>query len=466
MKKTKRGTMKKSTAVVLLTLLAVLIVVASVFTFVPFQMGLYDNNSVLGTISLGIDLKGGVYVVLEPVPELKSGATQSEIDAEYERIRESIAGTISQIQSRLANKGYTEATVVEQNQLGQNAALPRIRVEVPDVDDPDEVFNIIGQKAELEFRRDVSVSVGEKADGTKVMTGDHVKTARAGYQENSPVVQLTLTAEGTKIFSDLTTELASSKGSIAICVDGVVISKPTVNEAITSGQAVITGMSDIAQAKNLAVQIQSGALKIKFKNVEPKTISATLGANSLNLSIIAAGIGLLLIFIFMAVVYRGFGLIADIALIVYTLIMLFFLAVLPWVQLSIQGIAGIILSIGMAVDANVIVFSRIKDEYKEGKRFRSAISSGFKKATGAILDGNITTIIAAAVLWIFGNGTIKGFGITLFIGIIISLFTSLVITRLLIYIFAAFNGNGVTDRDIRRQEKFYHLAKTPEEVVE
>lgn len=454
--------MKRSTSIVLLVIMSILIIIASVFTFIPFQMGLYDNNSVIGSIKLGIDLKGGVYVELKPTIDIKRADYDSDeaynkaVKEEEDRLKQNdtIDGTINTILSRLVSKGYPEATVVKQSKIGDTDGMPRIRVEIPDVDDPDEVFNIIGQKAELKFMKDVSTTtIGARVtDGTTVLTGDDIAKAQAGYQDaNTPIVSLTFTNDGATKFSEVTKELAG-KGKLAIVVDDILISNPDVKEQISNGSASISPMNSIEEARNLAVQIESGSLPMKFDNIEPRTISATLGANALQLSLIAGAVGLALIFIFMVLVYRGFGVIADLALIIYVLILAFLLAVLPWVQLSIQGIAGIILSIGMAVDANVIVFERIKDEYKNGKNLRASVQSGFRRATTAILDSNITTIIAAVVMWIFGIGSIKGFAITLFIGIIVSLITSLLITRLLVKMFLPLNN----------KEKFYKLKRSAE----
>ncbi|MBR2397297.1 MAG: SecD/SecF family protein translocase subunit, partial [Clostridia bacterium] len=223
---------------------------------------------------------------------------------------------------------------------------------------------------------------------------------------------------------------------------------PNVGEAITNGEAMISGNFTYEQANSLAIQIQGGALTVDLDIVEQSNASATLGENAITTSLLAAGIGLLLIFVFMFLVYGGLGLVADISLCIYSVIVIYILGTFSVVQLSLAGIAGIVLSIGMAVDANVIIFERIKDEYAMGKNIPASVQAGFKRATAAIVDSNITTIIACAVLYFLGSATIKAFAITLFVGIIVSMVCALLISRGLCSLFLAINN---TDN------KFYKL---------
>ena len=209
-------------------------------------------------------------------------------------------------------------------------------------------------------------------------------------------------------------------------------------------------MSDQQDAIDTAMLLQSGSLPVEFEAIQPNTISATLGQDAINAGLLAGVIGLVLIMLFMGIYYRGMGIVADIALLIYVLLLLFLMSQLPWVQLTLPGIAGVILSIGMAVDANVIIFERIKDEYKNGITFRGSVQAGFKRATAAIVDANVTTLIASIVLWLLGTGPVQGFAITLFLGIIISMFTALVVTRLLMKLFLPLNDSS---------EKFYGLKR-------
>ena len=325
-----------------------------------------------------------------------------------------LSGTMAVLRNRLTNQGFTEATVTQQ---GTN----RIRIEIPDVDDPNEILNIIGQPAHLEFKT---------ADGETIMDGSAVVSAEMGYLDGQPVVQFTLNDEGATAFATATAENVGS--TISIELDGEVISAPTVNQAITGGQGYIEGNFTAESAQQLAMLIQSGALPLDIEQIEVRTISATLGEDALSTSMTAAVIGVLLVIVFMLVIYRLPGVMASLALLIYILIDLFLLAVIPGVQLTLPGIAGIVLSIGMAVDANVIIFERMKEEMRAGKTVRASVESGFKRAFSAILDSNITTIIAGLVLMIFGAGTIKGFAITLTIGVVCSMFTAVVVTRFLL----------------------------------
>lgn len=366
------------------------------------NIGALEIKPLVEGISQGLDLRGGVSAVYE---------AQDEGQSDFASL---LSGTMAVLRNRLTNQGFTEATVTQQ---GTN----RIRIEIPDVDDPNEILNIIGQPAHLEFKT---------ADGETIMDGSAVVSAEMGYLEGQPVVQFTLNDEGATAFATATAENIDS--TISIELDGEVISAPTVNQAITGGQGYIEGNFTAESAQQLAMLIQSGALPLDIEQIEVRTISATLGEDALSTSMTAAVIGVLLVIVFMLVIYRLPGVMASLALLIYILIDLFLLAVIPGVQLTLPGIAGIVLSIGMAVDANVIIFERMKEEMRAGKTVRASVESGYKRAFSAILDSNITTIIAGLVLMIFGAGTIKGFAITLTIGVVCSMFTAIVVTRFLL----------------------------------
>ncbi len=366
------------------------------------NIGALEIKPLVEGISQGLDLRGGVSAVYE---------AQDEGQSDFASL---LSGTMAVLRNRLTNQGFTEATVTQQ---GTN----RIRIEIPDVDDPNEILNIIGQPAHLEFKT---------ADGETIMDGSAVVSAEMGYLDGQPVVQFTLNDEGAAAFATATAENVGS--TISIELDGEVISAPTVNQAITGGQGYIEGNFTAESAQQLAMLIQSGALPLDIEQIEVRTISATLGEDALSTSMTAAVIGVLLVIVFMLVIYRLPGVMASLALLIYILIDLFLLAVIPGVQLTLPGIAGIVLSIGMAVDANVIIFERMKEEMRAGKTVRASVESGFKRAFSAILDSNITTIIAGLVLMIFGAGTIKGFAITLTIGVVCSMFTAVVVTRFLL----------------------------------
>ena len=366
------------------------------------NIGALEIKPLVEGISQGLDLRGGVSAVYE---------AQDEGQSDFASL---LSGTMAVLRNRLTNQGFTEATVTQQ---GTN----RIRIEIPDVDDPNEILNIIGQPAHLEFKT---------ADGETIMDGSAVVSAEMGYLDGQPVVQFTLNDEGATAFATATAENVGS--TISIELDGEVISAPTVNQAITGGQGYIEGNFTAESAQQLAMLIQSGALPLDIEQIEVRTISATLGEDALSTSMTAAVIGVLLVIVFMLVIYRLPGVMASLALLIYILIDLFLLAVIPGVQLTLPGIAGIVLSLGMAVDANVIIFERMKEEMRAGKTVRASVESGFKRAFSAILDSNITTIIAGLVLMIFGAGTIKGFAITLTIGVVCSMFTAVVVTRFLL----------------------------------
>ena len=409
--------MSKTKSIVILTVLAILIAFFGAASFVSFEIpnSTKDYKSIFGTIGKGIDLEGGYYAVLTP----KSGETASSED---------IDAVIETLRSRLDENGYTEATITRQDN--------GLRVEIPAIDNPDEVMELIGDQGELQFR---------DSKGNVKVRGEHVKEARSGYDENGkPTVYLEFTSEGATLFASATKAIAAKEDGVenklSIYLGDRLISSPTVSAEIPNGQATITGIESIDTAKTIASVIKSGSLKIDFQISESRQISATLGDNVLNGAMLAAGIGLIAIFILMIVFYGGMGIAASLALMIYVILYVAILAIFPGVQLTFPGIAGIILSIGMAVDANVVIFERIKDEYRNGKRVKAAVDSGFKRAVVTVLDSNVTIIIASVVLWIFCSGSIKGFAITLGLGVLVSLFTAIFVTRGLMAVLKPFGG--------------------------
>ncbi|MFR0859701.1 MAG: protein translocase subunit SecD [Christensenellales bacterium] len=322
--------------------------------------------------------------------------------------------TVSILTSRLTRQGFTEATVTRQGS-------DRIRVEIPNVSDPNQILTIIGTPAQLYF-------VDE--DGNNLMEGSMVKNAQAAQdQDGKPCIAFELTDEGAKIFAEATA--ANLGKTISITLDGETISRATVNTVIAGGKGEITGNFTADEAKNLATLILSGALPLNLTQLEVSAISATLGVEALDRAIQAGVIGVILVMLFMLFRYRLCGLVADIALTIYIMIVVLLLA-LTGAQLTLPGVAGIILGIGMAVDANVVIFERIREEVKVGRPIGSAVRKGFSNALSAIIDSNVTTIIAAVVLYAFGTGSVRGFALTLGIGVATSLFTAVFVTHKLL----------------------------------
>ncbi len=403
-----------------LLLLAILLVCS----MTGFGVYLNDDtklNSIFedGTIRLGLDLAGGSVVTFQAVTEDTGDKLDTGMESVYTVMRD-----------RLDGQGLTEA-------LCYRTGDDMITIEIPDVDDPNEAIKNFMQTSKLQFK---------DSSGKEVLTGEHVESAYAGSYQVSEgtyeiAVSLKLNDEGAKKFATATETAAKTKDYIAIYIDGQVISQPTVNEKITDGQAIITGEFTQEAAEALANNINAGAFKYELKPVEQRTVGATLGENSLSTSLVAGAIGVALVILFMCIYYKVSGVMASIALVAYIGIYGLVL-ILTQANLTLSGIAGIFLSIGMAVDANVVIFERIKEEVALGKSAKAAIKGGFKRAFTAILDSNVTTVIACAVLYFLGSGTIKGFATTLFIGIIISLFTALLVTRALLNLCI---GMGITD---------------------
>jgi len=356
-------------------------------------------------ISLGLDLRGGVYTVYRG------------IDNGEESFDTLMNDTIRVLTNRLDAQGYTEATIVRQG-------TDRIRIEVPNLQDPLDILDVIGTPAVLQF-------IDE--DGNIVMEGKHVKTASPRLIDNSrPVVLFELTDEGRTLFAEATAANLGRK--ISIKIDKRTISEPVVNTVINDGTAYIEGMSSVQEAQQIAMLIQTGALPLEVEQLEMSSISATLGAEALDRFVLAGAIALILIWLFMFWRYKFCGLVADIALGLYLIILFFILAIID-IQVTLPGVLGILLGIGMAVDANIIIFERIYEEAHKGRPLHAASRAGFTSAMSTILDSNIITLIAAFVLMIFGTGILKGFANTLAISVAVSMFSAVVITRFLFRIF-------------------------------
>ena len=410
----KRGN-GKTRSIIALSIVLVLTIVIGVIavTGMPLDSrGLYKLKSWLPTtnaenwpttLSLGLDLRGGVYVEY-------SAARPENSEANFDSLME---GTIGVIQQRLTDKGYAESTV-------QRIGTDGIRVEIPDVTDPAAVLDLIGSPAQLEFRT---------PSGETFMTGDMVETATVAYQDGEYVVAFKLNDEGSKIFAEKTAEYLNQ--SIAIYLDGVQLINPRVQSVITGGSGIINGMDGEENAKTIAAKIQSGALPLVLTQQKVDTVSATLGDNALSTSVLAAMIGILLVMLVMIIRYRLNGVIASWALVIYIITLFFLIAVIPGIQLTLPGLAGIVLGIGMAVDANVIIFERFNEETRAGKSLKASVRMGFKNAMSAILDANVTTLIASLVLLWYGTGSIQGFAKTLLLSVVTSMFTAIVVTRFL-----------------------------------
>ena len=398
-------------------------------------------------IKLGLDLAGGVSIMYEV-----DGDTPTE---------EQMNDTIYKLQQRIENDlGESQTTEASVYKVGDN----RIAVEIPGVTDANAILEELGTPGDLYFIAQTN-SAGEQnysydsttgqyvlnkdissleADGSVVLTGSEVSSATSGYNTDQttggkePVVQITLDAKGRQAFSNATTKAYAAGESIGIYYDGQFVSVPKVNAAITDGNCIVEGMSSIEEAEKLASYIRIGGLDIKLNEVQSQIVGAQLGSDALSSSLLAGLIGLIAVIIFMMIMYRLPGFNAALALIFYTALVIFILWAFD-ITLTLPGIAGIVLSIGMAVDANVIIFARIKEEMATGHDANASVQAGFKKAMSAILDGNVTTLIAAAVLYFLGSGTVRGFAVTLAIGVILSMFTALVVTRILLNVCVAFD---------------------------
>ncbi len=422
-----------------------------------------DHTGAAKNIKLGLDLAGGVSITYQVKDENPSESEMKD--------------TIYKLQKRVEQYS-TESSVYQEGD-------DRINIEIPGVSNANEILDELGQPGSLYFIAQTGSdgtpnyeqvnSTGDaakdyqlkksleelEADGSLVLTGSDVKSAKAETMENQTtkakenIVSLVFTKDGTKKFADATTKAFEAQESIGIYYDGSFVSVPNVNNAIENGEAQITGSMSFEEADALASTIRIGGLKLELEELRSNVVGAQLGEQAISTSLKAGVIGLAIVFLFMIFVYYLPGLASGLALLIYTELVIVILNAFN-VTLTLPGIAGIILGIGMAVDANVIIFARVKEEMDRGKSVRNALKTGFQKAMSAIVDGNVTTLIAAAVLWMKGSGTVKGFAQTLAIGIIVSMFTALVITRMIIY---AFYAVGL------RSEKLYYRPRKKERTT-
>ena len=382
-----------------------------------------EHKGMAEHIKRGLDLAGGVSITYQIKDD---NPTETEIN-----------DTIAKIEARVQEYS-TESNVYK---VGAN----RIQVEIPGETDANKILEELGKPGSLSFQLE---------DGTEVLTGSEIKNAEANTQTDSTtgareyVVQLEFNDKGSKAFAEATTNNIGKP--IYIIYDGNLISYPTVQTAITDGSCVIDGQKDLEEAKELATYIRIGALPLELEELSSQVVAAQLGSEAVSTSLQAGAVGLAIVCVFMIIIYFWPGFIASLALVAYILLMLLALNGFN-VTLTLPGMAGVILGIGMAVDANVIIFTRIKEELRDGKSVKTALNSGFNKALSAILDGNITTLIAAAVLYLKGSGTIKGFAETLALSIVLSMFTALFITK---YLLTSFYNVGV------QKAGLYGKAKT------
>lgn len=435
--KSKKNSILNFVAVVVLTVLGLVLSFGSFD--IPFTV--YHYNGFYNSISLGLDLAGGVSVVYE----CEDGASDNAIDATVTRL------------TNILGQEYSEVTVTRQ---GGN----KIRIEVPSVTDTNEILKKIGEPKPLHM----TLEENKYVEGESI-SGSDIEDVQVGYQDGKYGVSVKFTSNGAKKFSALTKD-ASDSNEISIHVYlGEVASANkfqtlSCKTHITNGSTFISGsFESYEDANNYCMQIMSGTFSAQLKVSELSVVSATLGAKALKYCLIGGLVGLILIMFVLWLRYGDFGLLASFALVIYIILMLFFLQAISFVQLTLPGLAGIVLSIGMAVDGTVIIFERFREEYRAGKKIPLSVKSGFKRAFWPIFDSNITTIFTAIVLYILGTASIQGFAITLLIGIVLSLFMNLVILRFLVKWYLPFNSVKGKKLHLPKQTKHF---KESDEVAE
>ena len=454
--------MKKSRGILNLILIAAVIAFLGVTTVHGLNS---EGMGAAKNINLGLDLEGGVSITYEAV-----GETPSDED---------MKDTVYKLQRRVEEY----STEAQAYQVGDN----RVGIEIPGVQDANEILEELGQPGSLYFIKhldsegnenysvnaegtgyELTKSIDElQADGSIVLTGSEVESASAGSFADQTTgateyaVELKLNEEGTAAFATATEEAYNNgNDTIAIYYDGDLISVPRVDAVIRNGEATISGSMTYEEADSIASTIRIGGLNVELKEISSEVVGAQLGQEAVSTSLLAGVIGLVIVCLFMCWVYLLPGFAASLALIIYTELVLVLLNAFD-ITLTLPGIAGIILGIGMAVDANVIIFARVKEELTDGMSVHAALKAGFHKAMSAIIDGNVTTLIAAAVLWFRGSGTVRGFAQTLALGIVVSMFTALVITRLIIYAFYAIGirSEKVYGRKLKKRKPIDFLGK-------
>lgn len=410
--------------------LAIIVLAAILIGWYFTIFGFGKLSGIKDYMRLGLDLQGGVYVVLE-----------ADTDATGEELTKLMQQTQSVIEKRVNELGLTNPVVSIEDKN-------RIRVELPGADDADSAIKQIGRTAQLTFIT---------ADGNKVLDGSSVKDAGTQINQNGAgyVVTLEFDNKGANAFEEATQKIVNNEitpnkqtgmqaNTIAIVLDNEVISNPSVSSVISGGNCQIEGNFSQKEASNLAALVRGGALPVNLKEVQTSVVGPTLGMDSLSSSIMAAIIGFIIVILMMLLVYRIMGIAADIALAGYALIYLWLLVAFKTV-LTLPGIAGMILTVGMAVDANVLIFSRIREEVRKGKTIRVATSQGYKRALVTVIDSQVTTLIAGVALYEFGSGDVRGFALTLMLGTILSIFTATVLTNLYLLLIAE-NKHLATNR--------------------
>ncbi len=399
----------------------IIIVFAGLAGFIDWPTG---PNISIGSFSKeikiheGLDLQGGAHLVFE----LDTSGLQTK------DVSTATQSVVNVIDRRINALGVSEP-IIQGAKVGNKQA---VIVELPGVTDTQEAINLIGKTAQLKFRE-------ENPDATNAsnpqflwrdtgLTGAHLKRADVEFDKNTgePQVAIQFDSEGTKLFAEITRN--NLQKPVAIELDGEIISAPTVQTVIENGQAVITGKFTIDEAKKLSIELNAGALPVPIKLVEQRTIGPTLGSDSVQKSLMAGLIGLLLVALFMIIYYRVPGLLAVLALLIYTAIVLALFKLIP-VTLTLAGIAGFILSVGMAVDANILIFERTKEELLTGKTIGLAIEEGFRRAWPSIRDSNFSSLLTCAILYYGTSGLVRGFAVTLALGILVSMFTAIIVTR-------------------------------------
>lgn len=384
-------------------------------------------------LKLGLDLQGGTQLVLE-----------TQMDKLKAEDRDNALESARAVIERRVNLFGVSESVVQSSKIGQSR---RILVELPGIKDASEAASLVGRTAQLEFREVPATQAAEATGTAKLLaiynavptglTGADLKKAQVTYNNAEPVVSIQFTPEGAKKFGEITRRNVGRE--LPIFLDDQLVTFPVVQQEILGGDSIISGGFTAESAKELAVQLNAGALPVPIKIIEQRSIGASLGQDSINKSVVAAGIGLATVMIFMVLYYGMLGLVADIALLIYSLLVFVIfktgLFLIPPVTLTLAGVAGFVLSIGMAVDANILIFERMKEEKRWGKGAKQALELGFRRAWSSIRDSNISSLITAGILYSMGTGPVRGFALTLAIGVLVSMFTAIVISRTFLKLF-------------------------------
>ena len=364
----------------------------------------YFIGPLAGSLKQGLDLQGGTHIVLE-AEDTEHGTADNDAVERAKQI----------LERRINEMGLSEPIV-------QREGAKRIIIELPGVKDTDEAMKRIGKTAVLEFKNE---------KGETVMTGDDLKDAKEEMGQNKqPLVAIDLSDEGAKKFADLTSKNIGRH--ISITLDGEVLTNPVVQQAITGGKATISGSKSLDEAKDLAILLRSGALPVKINVLEVRTVGPSLGQDSKDKSVVAFGAGIAMIMVFLLLLYRLSGFVANVALLVYVMLLLLVLGKGFNATMTLPGIAGIILSMGVAVDANILIFERFKEEVFSGKSMRDAMEAGFKRALFTITDAYVSVIINAGILTVLGSGPVRGFAISLGVGVVVSMFTAITVSHFLL----------------------------------